>query len=142
MFSKTNLISTLVVAVWAFMGGYLIWGLLLDPFNADHMGTATGVMKDQADILFMYILIGSIITAFGMSTLYSKWARGSHSVAQGLNFGSCVGIIVGFGDRVVEYGVANLLDLTGTLVNGVAYVVFFAIMGVLASLVYGKMASN
>lgn len=86
--------------------------------------------------------MGSIITALAMSTLYSKWARGSHSVAQGLNFGSCVGIIVGFGDRLVEYGVANLLDLTGTLINGVGYVVFFAIMGVLASLVYGKMASD
>jgi predicted permease len=106
------------------------------------MGTASGVMKDEADLLFMYIIIGSIITAFAMSTLYTKWARGSHSIAQGVNFGSCVGIIVGFGDRLVEYGVANLLDLTGTLSNGVAYVVFFAIMGVLVSLVYGKMASD
>jgi len=36
MFSKTNLISTLATAVWGFLGGYLIWGLILDPFNADH----------------------------------------------------------------------------------------------------------
>ena len=77
-----------------------------------------------------------------MSTFYSKWASGSHSVAQGVNFGSCVGINVGFGDRIVEYGYTNLLDLTGTLSNRVAYVVFFAIMGVLTSLVYGKMASD
>jgi len=63
-------------------------------------------------------------------TLYSSKA----------NFGICLGIIVGFGDRLVEYGVANVLDLTGTLTNGIAYVVFFAIMGALSGIVYKKLA--
>lgn len=142
MFSKTNLISTIVVALWAFFGGYLIWAVITDPFLADHLGTATGVMKDPDDVNMLYIALGSLIVGLSMSTLYSKWARGSHSIAQGVNFGSCVGIILGFGDRLVEYGVANFLDLTGTLVNGVAYVIFFAIMGIFASLVYGKFASK
>jgi len=142
MFSKTNLISTIVVAVWAFFGGYLIWGLLMDPINADHLGTATGVMKEMDDVNSLYIIIGSLITGFAMSSLYSKWARGSHSLSQGAQFGIWVGIILGFGDRIVEYGVANLLDLTGTLMNGVAYVVFFMIMGILASLVYGKVKAK
>lgn len=142
MFSKTNLISTIVVAVWAFFGGYLIWGLLLESFNADHLGTATGVMKEMDDVNSLYIIIGSVVTAFAISTVYSKWARGSHSLSQGAQFGIWVGIILGFGDRIVEYGVANLLDLTGTLVNGVAYVVFFMIMGIFASLVYGKVKAK
>lgn len=140
MFSKTNLISTLATAVWGFLGGYLIWGLILDPFNADHMGTATGVMKDQDNILFMYVALGSLITGFVLSILYSKWARGTHSIMQGASFGGCIGVIVGFGDRLVEYGVANLLDLTGTIANGIAYIVFFAVMGIFASLCYGKFA--
>ncbi len=118
MFSKTNLISTLIVALWAFFGGYLLWGKLIDPFNANHLGTATGVMKDPTDINMMYVAIGSLIVAFVLSTLYSKWARGSHSIAQGAQFGIGIGIIIGFGDRLVEYGVANLFDFTGTLVNG------------------------
>lgn len=140
MFSKTNLISTLATAVWGFLGGYLIWGLILDPFNADHMGTASGVMKDQDNILFVYVALGSLITGFVLSILYSKWARGTHSIMQGASFGGCIGVIVGFGDRLVEYGVANLLDLTGTIANGFAYVVFFAVMGIFASLCYGKFA--
>lgn len=140
MFSKRNLISTLATAVWGFLGGYLIWGLILDPFNADHMGTATGVMKDQDNILFMYVALGSLITGFVLSILYSKWARGTHSIMQGASFVGCIGVIVGFGDRLVEYGVANLLDLTGTIANGFAYVVFFAVMGIFASLCYGKFA--
>ena len=140
MFSKTNLVSTIIVAVWAFFGGYLIWGLILDPFNADHLGTASGVMKDPADVNMIYIAIGALITGLAMSTLYSKWSRGSHSLSQGANFGACIGIILGFGDRLVEYGVANILDLTGTIANGFAYVVFFAVMGIFASLVYGKLA--
>jgi len=142
MFSKTNLISTIIVALWAFLGGFLIWAVIIDPFLVDHLGTATGVMKDQDDIIMLYVALGSLIVGLAMSTLYSKWANGSHSMGQGANFGSCVGIIVGFGDRLVEYGVANVLDLTGTLVNGIAYVVFFSVMGILASIVYAKLESN
>jgi len=54
----------------------------MDPFNADHLGTATGIMKDQDSIIFLYVALGSLITAFAVSTLYSKWAGGSHSIAQ------------------------------------------------------------
>jgi len=138
MLSKTNLISTIVVALWAFFGGFLIWAVIVDPFLADHLGTATGVMKDQDNVNLLYVAIGGLIVGLVMSTLYSKWARGSHSITQGASFGVCIGIIVGFGDRLVEYGVANIFDLTGTLVNGIAYVVFFAVMGILASVVYSK----
>ncbi len=142
MLSKTNLISTLVVALWAFFGGYLLWGLLIDSYLADHAGTATGVMKAPEDLIMLYVVIGSLVTGLAISTLYSKWARGSHSLSQGAQFGIWIGIILGFGDRIVEFGVANVLDITGTLVNAFVYVFFFMIMGILASLVYGKLKAK
>ncbi len=140
MFSKTNLISTLVTTAWSVLGGFLLWGLIADPFFQDHLGTATGTMKEAPD--FVPIIIGSLFGGFAFSTLYSKWARGAHSLGQGAQFGVWIGILVGLGDRVIEYGVANLLDKTGTIVNALIYIIFFLIMGVLASLVYGKMSSK
>lgn len=140
MFSKTNLISTLVTTVWGALGGYLFWGLIGDPYFNDHQGTATGVMKAEPDM--MVVVLGSLIAGFVFSTIYSKWARGSHSLSHGAQFGLWIGLLIGFGDRLIEYGVANILDLNGTIVNGVIYIVFFIVMGVLASLVYGKMKAK
>jgi len=140
MFSKSNLISTLVTTVWGVLGGFLFWGLIGDPYFQHHQGTATGVMKEEPDMLVVFL--GSLIAGFIFSTIYSKWARGSHSLSHGAKFGVLVGLLIGFGDRLIEYGVANILDLNGTIVNGIIYIVFFIIMGVLASLVYGKMKAK
>ncbi|RZW42507.1 MAG: hypothetical protein EX263_12295 [Flavobacteriaceae bacterium] len=140
MFSKTNLISTLVTALWGFLGGYLLWGLIGDPFMKDHLGTATGTIKETPD--FGTLAFGCLISGFAFSTLYSKLARGSHSSSQGAQFGIWIAIFLGIGNGLIEYATANLLDLTGTITNALIYIVFFIVMGVLASLVYNKMSTK
>ncbi len=137
MFSKTNLISTLVTALYNMFGGYLFWELLLGSFFESHLGTATGVMKENPD--FLWLSLGCLLTGFAFSTIYSKWARGTHSNTNGFKFGAWIGFLMGFGDRIAEYGLANILDLSATLANAVMYVIFFGIMGVIASFIYGKM---
>lgn len=135
MFSKSNLISTLVTAVWGYFGGWLIWGMLVDPILTDH-STATGIMREMPDMV--HLIIGCIIVGFALSTIYSKWANGSFSPTTGMTFGVWIGILMGFGEGMVNFAVMDMLDLTGTLINGVTYVVFYAIMGLLAGLVYQK----
>ena len=119
MFSKSNLISTLVTAVWGYFGGWLIWGMLVDPILTEH-STATGIMREMPDMV--HLIIGCIIVGFALSTIYSKWANGNFSPTTGMT----------------NFAVMDMLDLTGTLINGVTYVVFYAIMGLLAGLVYQK----
>lgn len=140
MFSKKNLISTLVTAIWAFLGGYLLWGILGDPFLMEHLGSGAGTMQETPD--FLYLIIGCVILACAFSTIYSKWGRDSYSATNGAQFGIWLGILLGFGSGIIDYATANILDMTGTLVNGVIYIVFFIVMGVLAGLVYSKMASS
>jgi hypothetical protein len=139
MFSKTNLISTLVTALWAYLGGYLIWVIIATPLMEGHEGTATGVWKEIPDHL--HLIIGCIIFAFAFSTIYSKLS-GGFSLSHGAIFGCWVGVMLGFGEGVINLGVANFSDLTGTLIGGVLSIVFYVVMGALAGLVYGKMASS
>ena len=136
MFSKNNLISTVVTALWAFFGGYLLWGMLVDPFLQSHLGAGAGNMPETPD--FIHLALGCLIMAWAFSAIYSKWARGAHSVSQGAEFGLMVGILIGFGSGLINYATSNLLDITGTLANGVTYIVFFVMMGILASMVYNK----
>lgn len=139
MFSKNNLISTVVTAIWAFFGGYLLWGILGDSFLSEHLGSGAGNMPKEPD--FMYLILGCVIMALAFSTLYSKWARGVHSVSQGAEFGFVLAILIGFGSGLIDYSTGNILDMIGTLANGVIYIVFFVVMGVLASVINSKLSN-
>ncbi|GAA4888693.1 hypothetical protein GCM10023311_10810 [Flaviramulus aquimarinus] len=139
MFSKTNLISAFVTALWGFFGGWILWGMIGDPILKDHAIT-DGLMKDMPDMAIL--ALGCLIVGFAFSTMYSKWARGTHGVSHGAQFGIWLGVLIGLGSGLIDHSTANLLDLPGTIINAVIYIVHFVIMGILASLIYGKFASE
>jgi len=137
MFSKSNIISTLVTAVWGYFGGWLIWGILLKDFLLEHEGGVKGVMRDPPDMV--HLIIGGLIVAFVFSTIYKKWGSEGYSISSGITFGIWVGLLNGLGVGMINYAVMDVSDLTGTLTNAGAGVVFYAVMGLLAGMVYNKM---
>lgn len=139
MFSKTNLISTLITTIWGFLGGYLLWGIIADPFLMNHLGSATGVPKEAPN--FGLLALGCLITGFIFSTIYSKWARGHNSLSEGFKFGALIGVLLGFGNGIIDQSTTNIMDMTGSIVNGFVYVIHFAIMGILASMIYKKLSN-
>ena len=138
MLSKSNLISTLVATIWGFLGGYLLWGIIGDPFLIQHYGVAGATMMEVPD--FTHLLIGCILTAFAFSTIYSK-SSGEHTISKGAELGIWIGILLGFGHGIIDYSTMGVLDITGTLVNGLIYVLHFAVIGALVGLVYSKTSS-
>ena len=137
MFSKSNLISTLVTAIWGYLAGWLLWGMLMDPILEEH-NAATGIMKEMPDMV--HLLIGCIISGFVFSSIYSKWANGNFGPSSGLSYGIWVGVLFGLGAGMIDMSVMNMLDFTGTMLNGATYIVFYAIMGLLAGLIYQKIS--
>ena len=85
MFSKANIISTIVTTIWGFAGGYLLWGLVGDPYLQGDLGSANGLMKEMPDML--HLVLGCLVQGFAFSTLYGKWANGTFNASNGLNFG-------------------------------------------------------
>ena len=136
MFSKTNLIAYLVTALWSYFGGFLLWGIIGDPLLKNHLGSATGLMKDIPDHLFL--VLGCVILAIIFCIIYSKWARGHHSTSQGAQFGLLLGILAGFGSGMIDYSTSNMFVFTGFLLNAMLYIVYYIIMGVIASLIFKK----
>ena len=136
MFTKTNLTSTIVTAIWAFMGGYVLWGILGNDFLGNHLGTATGVGKEIPE--FGILALGCLIQAFAFSTIFRHWGNEHYNIMGGLKFGILIGILVGLGNGLIDYATSNMLDMTGAIGNGMIYVFFFAIMGVITGLIYNK----
>ena len=136
MFSKTNLISTLVTTIWGFMGGYLLWGILADSFLNNHLSTATGVGKEVPD--WGFLALGCLIQAFTFSSVFKQWGAKHFNTICGLKYGILIGIFVGYGNELINYATTNVLDITGALVNGAIYIVFYAMMGFLTGYIYNK----
>jgi len=133
MFSKSNLISTVVGALWAFFGGKLLWEILGESLFSK-------VNDFEGDLL--HLIIACVILAFAFSTIYSKLAGGGHSLSHGAQFGLWAGIFIGFGERWFDFAFNAEPVLNDAIINGVLNVVFFVILGVLTSLVYGKTSSE
>lgn len=132
MFSKSNILATLAGTVTLFLLGFLIWGVAMDDlFDQYVIGNS---VKEHPD--FIFILLGNLFSAFAMSTLYGKWARGSHGAKQGAEFGVWVGVFVGFGLWFVQYATTNIMSLTGYLIDAALEIVYYAIAGVVIALVY------
>ncbi len=138
MFSKTNLLATLVGAIVMFFLGYLIWGLATVDFFKEH--SVINVMKEVPDLGL--IALGNLIGAFILSTLYSKWARGHHSLGQGFEFGALIGACIGIGMGLIWYATSNLMDLTGYAAEAVLDIIFYGVTGMVFSLVYQKTAKK
>lgn len=139
MFSKANLISTLVATIWGMGGGFLLWGILAEPYMVDHI-MVDGLMKEPLEVV--YLIIGTLIQAFAFATIYSKFGAGHYGAGNGFTFGIWMAILIGLGEGLVDFATSNMMNLHGTLVNFVVYLVFFGIMGLLVGLVYGKTASS
>ena len=132
MFSKSNLLATLAATVTMFVLGYVLWAILAETMMSDQI--LTNIMKDPPD--FLFIIIGNLVSAFALSSLYSKWARGHHSAKEGAEFGAWIGLFVGLGSGMIWYATSSLMTLTGHLMDFILYLVFFVVAGVVIALVY------
>ncbi|MGI9551728.1 MAG: hypothetical protein ACR2MT_11040 [Aurantibacter sp.] len=136
MFAKNNLVATVVAAIWSFGGGFLLWGVLAAEFLGNHLGSATGLMKDPPE--FALLAVGCIIQALVFCTIFGKWGVSNYTAMEGMRFGVLMGLLVGFGDGLINYATSNMLDMTGAIVNGLLYVFLYAVMGLLVGLIYNK----
>nr|WP_299339871.1 hypothetical protein [Allomuricauda sp.] len=138
MFSKSNLLATLIAGVVMFFLGYLIWGIATADFFEQH--SMVNVMKEMPNLPM--IALGNLVGAFVLGSLYSKWARGHHSIGQGFQFGAWIGAFVGIAMGLIWYATANWMDFTGHIVEAVLDIAYYGIIGAVIAFVYQKTASK
>ena len=137
MFSKQNLLATLAATVVSFLLGYAIWGFALADFFDGH--TLTKMLKDPPDMV--WLVIANLVSAFAVSTIYGKWARGHHSAGEGFKLGFWIGVFM-LGVALIWYSTAEFMDLTGHLVDGIASIVFWGVVGAVIGMVYKATAAK
>lgn len=132
MFSKSNLLATLAATITMFLLGWLIWGFATEDFFAAH--TINDLMKDEPDIVLIFV--SNLIGAFILSSIYSKWARGHHSIGEGAEFGVAVGAFTGISMGLMWYATSEWMDFTGYLAEAVIEIIYYGIVGIVIASVY------
>ena len=125
MDTKKFLIGTVVGGLTLFLMGYLLYVVLFTSFFESH-SLGTNYMKDPPDMLF--IILGNLANGALFTYIFMKWA-GIKTAATGLQAGATIGLLTGLAWDFLMYGTANLMDITGTIVDVIIVTVMSAVAG-------------
>lgn len=130
------LISGIAGGIVAFFAGWLIYGMLLMDFMAQNSGTATGVMRADAEMVWWALIAGNLLTGILYSYIFNRWANIS-TLSAGLSAGAIIGLIMGAALDLTMYGTSNIMALNGVWVDIAASAVIGAVTGAVVGWVNG-----
>jgi len=140
MNSLPNLVAIVASFIILFFLNYIFYGILAAEFFENHAGSATGVQKQDVDMMFIFL--GTVIQAIALTFLYGKWSQGNHNFADGFRFGALAGLFAGFGMTMIMYGTSNLFDMTALVVDGIWYIFLYGLCGAVIALSMKKVAAR
>jgi hypothetical protein len=136
MNTKRLVIGTLVGASVLSATGYLIFGVLLPDFYTTFLsaGSATGVARQP--MLLWAIALGML--SYGLLVALAVESRsGSSTVRAGMRIGAVVSFLMWFTGDFILYGISNVGNVAGILVDPFLEAVPGAIAGGVVAAVLG-----
>ena len=135
--AKRLAIGTICGAVTLSAIGYAIFGLALPGFYADFMnaGSATGVEREP--VLLWAVALG-MLSYGALMTLAIGSRPGLVKVTGGMTMGAIVSFLLWFTADLMLYGISNVGDLTGVLIDPLLKLVPGAAAGGVITFVVGK----
>jgi len=128
------LIASIAGAVVLFVGGYVLYELLLGGFFAANMGTATGVIKESPE--FLWIAVGQLAGGGVLATALG-W-KGATDVAGGAQAGAKLGALIAAAFGFVMLGAMNTSTLTAVVVDIVVTAVLWGAAGAVVGMMLGR----
>ena len=135
MFSKNRIISTFATFVPIYFLPWIFYSYLAADFFESQM--MNDVSRGE-DMLLLPLSLVCIIMAYVFSSIYEGWDKDSYSVPIGIRFGVLIGLFFGAGIGLVMYGTELRTTAIGQLIDGIFWVITYAITGIVASIVYKR----
>ena len=122
------LLAGLIGGAVAFLLGFLFYGLLLTNFFTANAGTATGVMRADADMQWIPMIVGHLAWGLLFALVFGRWASIS-TFATGAKAGAVLGLLVALTYDMISLGSTNVSTLDAALVDIVVMTGISAIVG-------------
>lgn len=137
MTTKNTVIATLAGTVSLFLLGWIFYGMLLMNFYETNAGSAIGVMREEADMVWWALVLGNVFQAYFLVFVFSKW-EGINSFGSGFKAGATIGLILGIGFNLIMFATSNMMNLTATLVDPLVGMIMMGITGGIIGMIAGK----
>ena len=135
MNTKSFLSGTVAGAITFFILGFIFYGNLCTGFFESNLGSATGVIQDPPD--FLYLILGELAFGALFTYIYLQWAN-IKTFVTGAKGGAMIALLMGLGYNLIGYATSNVFNLTGHLTDVVINVISGAIAGGVIAWVLGK----
>lgn len=122
--------------VYFFMG-WLIYGMLLTDFMMNNQGSATGVMRAEAEMVWWALILGNLMNGFLLSFIFTRVGN-INTAAAGAKTGAWLGFFMASGFDLMMYATSNTLTLNGAFADIAAFTLISAIAGVVVATVVAK----
>ena len=137
MNTQKFLVSGIVGGIVSFLGGYLIYGLLMADFFTKNAGTVSaGVMRNMDDYVWLALCLGSLLQGLFISYIFNKWAN----IAT-LGAGAMAGLIIGFfmssSFDSMMYATSNIMSIKGALGDVVSTTILAGLIGAAVGMMNG-----
>ena len=120
------------VVLWVL--GFLFYGVALMEFFQSNAGSATGVMKETPD--WLWLTLGQVAAGALLATVLG-W-KGVTDPASGAKAGALFGLLMSLAFGLTMFGTANISNLTATLVDPIVAAVMFGAAGVVVGMLLGR----
>jgi hypothetical protein len=128
------LVASVAGAVVLFVGGYVLYELVLGGFFAANAGSATGVIKESPD--FLWIAVGQLASGGVLATALG-W-KGATDVAGGAQAGAKLGALIAVAFGFVMLGAMNTSTLASVVVDVVVTAVLWGAAGAVVGMMLGR----
>ena len=129
-------IAGIAGAVVAFFLGWLIYGILLKDFMAEHCNTS--IMRPETAFIWWSMIAANLCWGILLAYIFNRWANIS-SLSAGLSAGAIISLLVGLSYSLSFYAMSTMYnDMTGLLVDVAVGTVMGAIVGAVVGFVLGK----
>ncbi|MES2372807.1 MAG: hypothetical protein V4557_09525 [Bacteroidota bacterium] len=108
------IVSGIVGGIVSCLGGYLLYGMLLKDFFASH--ATVQVMRSPETMIWWSLIAGCIFSGLLYSYIFNKWAN-INSLGGGVSAGLVLGLLSGAAMDLINYGTANMMDITGAVAD-------------------------
>jgi len=88
--------------------GYLVYGMLLKTYMANHLGVAGNVYRADADMQFLYLVLGNLLYGFMMAYIFVR--ANVKNAIDGLITGGIVGLLMAAGVDCVMYATTTIMS--------------------------------
>ena len=137
MDAKKRIMATLAGFVVYFLLGFLLYGILLMDFMAANTGTATNVMRTDADMQWWALIAGNVMQAYLLVYIFGNWANIT-TFGGGVKAGAIIGFIMSLGFGLNMYGTTNISNLTATLADPFVMAVMMGLTGGVVGWMLGR----